>query len=62
MTAMIYHQVWGLEDEARAMYRELGEEDAWAEACIDCGECEPKCPQQIPIPRRLREAADILGG
>ena len=24
-----------------------------AEACIDCGECVPKCPQNIDIPERL---------
>jgi uncharacterized protein len=27
-----------------------------ADACIECGECEPKCPQAIPIPQKLKEA------
>ena len=28
--------------------------------CLDCGECEPKCPQQIPIVEKLREAHAAL--
>jgi uncharacterized protein len=27
-----------------------------ADQCARCGECEPKCPQAIPIPDRLEEA------
>jgi predicted aldo/keto reductase-like oxidoreductase len=29
---------------------------AGADQCTRCGECEPKCPQQIPIQDRLEEA------
>ncbi len=32
-----------------------------ADACIECGECEPKCPQAIPIPETLKEAHELLG-
>jgi len=32
-----------------------------ADACIECGECEPKCPQAIAIPDVLREAHELLG-
>ncbi len=32
-----------------------------ADACIECGECEPKCPQAIPIPDALAEAHALLG-
>ena len=35
--------------------------EAWAEACIECGECEPKCPQNIPIREQLKETAAALG-
>ena len=29
---------------------------------VECGECEPKCPQGIPIRERLQETAEALGG
>lgn len=32
-----------------------------ADKCIECGECEEKCPQNIPIRRQLAEAHKILG-
>jgi predicted aldo/keto reductase-like oxidoreductase len=28
--------------------------------CEECGACEPKCPQQIDIPARLKEAHEVL--
>ena len=28
-----------------------------AGACVACGECEPKCPQDIPIREKLKEVA-----
>jgi uncharacterized protein len=31
-----------------------------ADACIECGECEPKCPQHIAIRDQLREAHEAL--
>jgi len=31
-----------------------------ASACVDCGECEEKCPYGLPIPEMLKEAADLL--
>ena len=33
----------------------------WAEACAECGACEGKCPQNIPIRERLQETARTLG-
>jgi predicted aldo/keto reductase-like oxidoreductase len=27
-----------------------------ADLCLACGECEPKCPQGIPIVEKLKEA------
>lgn len=39
--------IYGIEEESRRVY------NLWskgpAEGCIECGECEPKCPQDIPI-------------
>jgi len=68
-SAMNYYKVWGLEEHARQLYKGLGKKrksdgtvvEAWAEACIECGECEPKCPQNIPIREQLKETAAALG-
>ena len=60
--------MWGLKDLAKERYQKLGKKkqgeafvEAWAEACFDCGECEPKCPQHIPIRDQLKEVAKALG-
>ncbi len=68
-SAMNYYKVWGLKKHARQLYKRLGRKrkpdgtvvEAWAEACIECGECEPKCPQNIPIREQLKETAAVLG-
>ena len=33
-----------------------------ARSCVQCGKCETKCPQQLPIRRLLAEAHTALGG
>ncbi len=34
-----------------------------ADNCLECAECEPKCPQAIPIPEKLKEAhAHLVAG
>ena len=65
---MNYHRVYGLTEIARERYARLGERKvddepapAWANACIECGECEPKCPQDIPIREQLKEVRETLG-
>jgi uncharacterized protein len=35
---------------------------ARGDRCTDCGDCLPKCPQQLEIPRLLRDTHDRLGG
>ena len=55
-------RVYGLWDQARTAYREW----RWvkgnrADACVECGECEDKCPQHIPIREQLAEAHAALG-
>jgi hypothetical protein len=65
---MNYHRVYGLTDHAKAQYarkpteREEGSEETklYAGACIECGECEPKCPQDIPIMEQLKETHETL--
>ncbi len=56
--AMITLRVHGLRELAIQQYRALGE--AIAEACVGCGECIGKCPQQIDIPNRLKEVAETF--
>ena len=41
------------EERARAAYAEL---EVKADACIDCGECEPRCPYHLPIAAKLHHA------
>ncbi len=63
--AMNHRRVWGLEEAATNMYREIGT-NAWvkgkgADACVECGECESKCPQKIAIVEQLKEVHTVLG-
>jgi predicted aldo/keto reductase-like oxidoreductase len=56
-------RVYGLWEPARKAYQEW----RWvsgnqADACIECGECEEKCPQNIPIREQLKEAHAALMG
>jgi predicted aldo/keto reductase-like oxidoreductase len=69
---MNWFRVWGLEEEARKGYEGLTAEGRWtpwagmisglnADACLECGECEPKCPQNIHIIDQLNEVSRTLG-
>ncbi|MDO8684656.1 MAG: aldo/keto reductase [Armatimonadota bacterium] len=53
-------RVYGLIDWARSEYAGMKDE-AKAGACIRCGECEPKCPNKLPIMDQLEEVAALLG-
>jgi predicted aldo/keto reductase-like oxidoreductase len=61
--AMNYYRVWDLKEYAKDLYKRMGRNRSrrWAEACAECGQCEAKCPQNIPIRSRLREVAKTLG-
>ena len=64
---MNWHKIWGMEEQAKEAYAKFSPDGFWAPyasgkieglnaaACIECGECEPKCPQNIPITKQLEE-------
>ncbi|HCE43052.1 MAG TPA: aldo/keto reductase [Lentisphaeria bacterium] len=53
-------RVYGLWDNAKKAYSDLGkvqwDKGSKADACVNCGLCEDKCPQKIPIRKMLAEA------
>ncbi len=57
-------RVWGLWDHGKKHYNLIGkdENDKFndAIACTECGICEEKCPQNIPIRKQLKEAHAAL--
>ena len=50
------------DDPARARfgYTKMTGEDEWADKCVECGKCEPLCPQHIDIIDKLKEAHAAL--
>ncbi|MCY2926530.1 MAG: aldo/keto reductase [Planctomycetota bacterium] len=57
-------RVYGLWEAARAQYAGvLKNRPHWggpADDCTECGKCEDKCPQKIPIRQQLKEAHKAL--
>jgi predicted aldo/keto reductase-like oxidoreductase len=69
---MNWYRVWGMEAEAKKAYAKLNGEKVWtswvgpinglkADACLQCGECLSKCPQNIDIIHQLEDVAESLG-
>jgi uncharacterized protein len=44
------------------LYQRMTSPEQRASNCSDCGECEEKCPQHIPIPKELKKVHEALGG
>lgn len=53
-------KVYGLMEWAKQEYAGL-EAGKRAAACAKCGECEPKCPNKLPIQEQLETVASALG-
>jgi predicted aldo/keto reductase-like oxidoreductase len=61
---MNYHRVYKITDYARGEYANIGK-FPWtqyenAAACSECGACETKCPQSLPIREQLKETHKTL--
>jgi hypothetical protein len=41
-------------------YQSFMKPEARSSSCIECGECEEKCPQHIPIREWLPKVTDLL--
>jgi predicted aldo/keto reductase-like oxidoreductase len=55
-------RVYGFWDQAKRAYGELVKKNIAADVCVQCGECEPKCPQHLHIRDQLQEAHAALAG
>jgi len=53
-------RVYGLWQVSREQYARWRTSGKQADACIECGECEAKCPQNIPIRQQLADAHEAL--
>jgi uncharacterized protein len=56
-------RVYGYSEQAKREYadwRTKPQEGMQADSCVDCGECEKKCPQKIPIRKQLKETHEFL--
>jgi len=62
---MNYATVYGLKELARERYGRIKstekEKKEKADACVECGQCEEKCPQKIDIVKQLKKAHKTLG-
>jgi uncharacterized protein len=63
-TIMNYHRVYQITEFAKNAYAEIGKVP-WrqfknASACIECGDCETKCPQGIHVREQLKETHKVL--
>jgi predicted aldo/keto reductase-like oxidoreductase len=55
-TACMYEDV----EHTKLSYQYVGE--GKASKCEECGQCEERCPQGIPIPEKLKEVKGLLEG
>ncbi|MBQ7394637.1 MAG: aldo/keto reductase [Lentisphaeria bacterium] len=59
MTSLIYDKVYGMPDAGKLCYSQIGDRfhpGTAANACSQCGLCEKKCPQKLPIRELLKDA------
>jgi uncharacterized protein len=52
--------MFGKTDVTSMAYKTYMSENQRASSCLKCGECEEKCPQNIPIREKLEEVRKVL--
>jgi predicted aldo/keto reductase-like oxidoreductase len=62
---MNYHKVYGITDYAKSEYDQIVKGTAWNKSktvvdCVECGQCESKCPQKLSVISQLRETHEAL--
>ena len=63
MNFFFYNEVVTFKDPTGVMvYKEFMTPEQRATACTECGECEEKCPQHIPIREELKKVHPVLSG
>ena len=56
-TARNKQLLWGQLEEGKTAYEQAVQKSGRASECIQCGQCESACPQQIDVIARLAECA-----
>ena len=61
------HKVYGLTEHAKKAYGQMLRGESWDKSadpsvCNECGECEKKCPQKLPVIKQLKETHTTLVG
>ena len=56
-----HHKLFGLRDWAESRYKRIPAE-VLPENCNECGECETKCPNKVPVIAQLKEVAELFKG
>jgi len=59
------HKVYEVTEFAKSQYKELIDGTGWTKSalapdCTECGVCETKCPQKLPIIKQLKETHEVL--
>ena len=52
--------VFNAESSSKNSYKNLMNKNLDASQCIECGQCESKCPQNLPIRKHLKDAHNVL--
>ena len=52
--------IYNLDEQSRNAYKRVMKIEKDAAQCVECGICETKCPQKLPIIKHLKEAHEHL--